>query len=322
MKDIGKKLKEQRQSQNLSYADVAKMTKMPESHIRAIESGAIEYFQEDITYLRFYLRAYCKALHIPFEQYKEQFDDDMEEFTQTLSLKAVKEREEIEENIASRKEIKKADTYTEPPIATMKDRNSIRQNANMSNRFRKKGKLDISLISLLAIVAIVIAVVVFVMFNNRFNPSTNDTNKESSVTENNTTPTPEENNKKEEQETTPEEPTFTITEVAADNYLVEGLKLNDAFKLEVKLSGTISTWIQGTLNGDTVNSIISSDTYAAGTPIVYEGVVGQNDVYVLRFGNYNNENVTILINGKAMTINPAITANGSVLNITITVNGK
>lgn len=317
MKDIGIKLKAKRTELKLSYKDVSKMTKMPEDHIRAIEDGDIEHFQNDITYLRFYLRAYCKVLGISFDDVRDEFDHSIDEFTQTLSLKAIKEREEIEDSIATRSEVRKADTYKEPPLSTIKDRSSIRQNAQQTKRFRKPGKLDFSLISLLLIVVIVIGIIVFVMFNNKLNPSTSNNDTPTSET---TTPTPEKETAKEKaQEKKTEEPktpAFTTTEVAVNNYEISGLKMNELFNLD--MSFTLNCWVEIKQN----NTTLISKVYGAQEPLKFEGQVSESATYVINFGNYRADAVDITINGEKLTLNPEFGANGVQVTLTLTIKGN
>lgn len=327
MKEIGNKLQTKRQSLKLSYQDIAKMTKMPEEHIKAIERGDIDYFKNDITYLRFYVRAYCKALGIDFEAYKNMFEKDIDDFTQTLSLKAIKEREEIEENIASRTEVRKADTYKEPPVATVKDRGSIRQNANQAIRFRKKPRLDISLISLLVIVVVVIGVIVFVVFNNSMNPS-DDTANDPKVNEN-TTPTPESNNNNNDKpidiDDDPKESGYKVSEQDPYTYLVEGLKRDATFKIEIKIAppAGFKVWasntksgVIGTLNDKNITLVDVSSTEALG--ITYEGRVGADDTYVFNFKDYASTGVSVFIDGKKVDLNATL---DKIAKLTLVVKG-
>lgn len=329
MKDIGLKLSAKRKELKLSVNDVAKMTKMPVSHIKAIEAGDIGYFEDDITYLRFYVRAYCKALDIPFDEMKENFDDSIDEFTQTISLKAIKEREEMEENIQAKKskpEVPKSENYKEPPVATVKDRGSIRQNASQSSRFSKRPKLDVSLLSLIAIIAIVVAIVIFVVVNNGFGGSSDDTTKDPVVTDNNTpdpekeTDTDDGNKETDGDDDKKEEGALTINKVDATTYEVEGLKIGEEFTIDITYTDTEQHWI-GIL--DTSGQYVISDTYSAEKAAQYIGSATASESYTMRLGAFNKEAITIKVNGQEIELDESLSANdGQVLNVIVTIKGQ
>ena len=53
MKEIGKILQENREQQNKSIDDISNITKMNINIIKNIESGNVEYFSNDLAYLRY-----------------------------------------------------------------------------------------------------------------------------------------------------------------------------------------------------------------------------------------------------------------------------
>ncbi|MDQ0359604.1 helix-turn-helix domain-containing protein [Breznakia pachnodae] len=332
MKDIGLKLSAKRKELKLSVNDVAKMTKMPVSHIKAIEAGDIGYFEDDITYLRFYVRAYCKALDIPFDEVKENFDDSIDEFTQTISLKAIKEREEMEENIQAKKskpEVPKSENYKEPPVATVKDRGSIRQNANQSSRFSKRPKLDVSLLSLIAIIAIVVAIVIFVVVNNGFGGSSDDTTKDPVVTDNNTpdpekeTDTDDDNKETDGDDDKKAEGALTINTVDATNYEIEGLKDADPLKIEITISDdTLQSWFGlSVVSGE----YIYQTTATSQNPFEYDGTATLGTTYTLTVGKFSYNNMKITINGQEITLDKELatsTYEAQNFLITFTLKGQ
>ena len=58
MIEIGKKLQKRRVELNLSYQDISTITKLSIPHIKAIEEGNLDYFKNDLTYVRFYVNSY------------------------------------------------------------------------------------------------------------------------------------------------------------------------------------------------------------------------------------------------------------------------
>ena len=326
MKDIGLKLSAKRNELKLSMSDVAKLTKMPVSHIRAIEAGDIENFEDDITYLRFYVRAYCKVLDIPFDEMKEGFDDSIDEFTRTISLKAIKEREEIEESVQlkSNLEVPKSKNYTEPPVATTKDRSSIRQNANQFSHRSKRPKMDVSLLSLLAIIVIVVVVVVFVLLNNGFGGSNTPTPNNPEITDNGT-PSPEkeveedekteENNKEVEKEDT-----LSINQVNANTYEVAGMKINEEFTVDITYSDEMQHWI-GVSNA--VGQYLINDTFNAQKPAQFKAIANASEIYTFTLGAFHKEAISIKVNGQEIILDESLVFNnGQVVSLFITIKGQ
>jgi len=345
MKDIGSKLSAKRKEMKLSVDDVAKMTKMPVSHILAIEAGDIEYFEDDITYLRFYVRAYCKILNIPFDEIKDYFDDSVDTYTQNLSLKAIKEREELEESIQvrSKVEVPKSKNYKEPPIATIKDRGSIRQNAKQSSKFKKRGKLDVSLWSLLIIIAIIVAVVIFVFLNNGFGGVKDTKEPEVGDVVDNNTPSPEkeDTDKEPQKEEEKEEPlsvhkinpttyevvgvkvndkiTFEVTfENGKTSYEVVGVKVNDKITFEVTFENGKTSWIgMDTIEGQYG---LANAVYTEQNPLKLESIAQVTNNYYIRFGAYSMEGMKVLINGQQVVFDESLSVyDQKPLNILITV---
>lgn len=320
MKEIGQQLKDIRLKKKYTYADIEKMTKMRPDQIEAIENGDFDFFENDISYLRFYVRKYAEVLGVNFDDIRDAYDTSVEEYTQTLSMKAIQEREELDQNIKQRREVPKAHTYTEPPVSANKDLKSIRQNVKQSSRFRKS-KVDISLISLLVIVVVIVGVIIFAVFNNVFAPDDSSANndKQSEVTP---TPTPEKDNgdtDEKEKEQEQEKNSVVFTQVNPSTYDITGVKLNDPLELDIRLENGTESWIRVYLNGQ---EVIIGDVYNSTSKIVYTGTAGANDIYTINFGNYADQKVSIYINGTKMTIDPSVAANGNVLDITLNVKGQ
>lgn len=317
MKDIGKQLKDKRLQLNLSYDDITKITKMPEEQIRAMEAGDISYFEHDLTYLRFYVRKYCNVLGLSFDSYREDLDTSVDQYTESISLQAIREREAIEEHISSRKEIKKADTYKEPPASTKKDRQSIRQNRNVGKRKRKS--FDFSLISLLLIIVVVIGIIVYVGVKfGTGRPTSDNTPK---IPENKeVTPVPEKSEKEKEEEKQKEEKQetkITFETVSPTEYIVHGVKVNDP--LVVDITFTQPSWVQDTLNNP---GFFKEAVYGPDTPIRYNGVTQANSAFAIRFGNFNKDQVSVVINGTKLEFDPQISTLGNVLTLKFTVKGE
>lgn len=69
MASLGKDLATIRKKQNLSLDDIQEATKIPKHILQSIEDGSIfTHFEENITYIRSYVRSYAKALSIDNQQ--------------------------------------------------------------------------------------------------------------------------------------------------------------------------------------------------------------------------------------------------------------
>lgn len=53
MEDFSKLLKEKREQAGLSIDDVCEKTRLTQKHIKALEDGNMEFFRDDLSYMRF-----------------------------------------------------------------------------------------------------------------------------------------------------------------------------------------------------------------------------------------------------------------------------
>lgn len=140
MQEIGKILKQHRLEQNLSLDEISEKTAFSIAQINALEEGNLDYFKEDISYVRFFVQNYCKVLKVDFNQFKATFDHSMLTYTNMLSQK------EIEEIKKSNEEIRyKAQIHTN------------------QNTKKQKRKLDFSVLSLLVLATIMVGSLFFMM---------------------------------------------------------------------------------------------------------------------------------------------------------------
>ena len=56
MKELGETLKASRINQNKSITDISEITKMNINIISNIEEGNVDYFRDDLTYLKYYIK--------------------------------------------------------------------------------------------------------------------------------------------------------------------------------------------------------------------------------------------------------------------------
>ena len=137
MKDIGAKLKEARESVDISIEEAANDLKVSKSQIENIEAGNLEAFQ-DIFYLKYFIRDYAKYLGLDYDDLVDEFNEYLFDYTSKISLT------EIEE--ASKKEQEKDDKIRSPYTI---------------DYYRKTNYLKIIFLFLAVLIVIIILVFIF-----------------------------------------------------------------------------------------------------------------------------------------------------------------
>lgn len=317
---IGKKLQARRRELKLTYADVSKMTKLSVPHLKAIENGDIEYFKEDLTYLRFYVRSYCKAVDIPYENFKDDVSESVEEYTNTLTMKIQEEHKKseqaIQEKVKNKQGIQEMLNENKGPRFAKKDRTSIQQNAQTTSRFRKARRLDLPFLSLLVVIVIIAAILIYVGVNSVLDTSKapkDDTPKVSDKA-----PTPEKEDPSETEEKQQEQAlklAFTKDSVSA--YSVANLKENDALKIEITFKDRC--WFDGQLNNGTIPNAVTNTTFEPGQTFTYDGFAKANDVYSFVFGYFPG--TIIKVNGEVVPLDESLATASGVQRITLTLKG-
>ena len=131
MKDIGAKLKEARESVDITVEEASSDLKVSKSQIENIEAGNLEAFQ-DIFYLKYFIRDYAKYLGLNYDELVDEFNEYLFDYTSKISLT------EIEE--ASKKEDEKKDKIRSPYTI---------------DYYKKGNNLRIAFLILIAFIAIV-----------------------------------------------------------------------------------------------------------------------------------------------------------------------
>lgn len=105
MKDIGAKLKEARESVDITIEEAAGDLKVSRSQIENIEAGNLEAFQ-DIFYLKYFIRDYAKYLGLDYDELVDEFNEYLFDYTSKISLNDIEE--------ANKKEQEKKETIKSP----------------------------------------------------------------------------------------------------------------------------------------------------------------------------------------------------------------
>lgn len=333
MIEIGEKLQKRRKELKLSYEDVSQITKLSIPHLKAIEEGNLDYFKDDLTYVRFYVRSYCKALDVPYENFKDDVMGSVEEYTNTITLKKQEKIEQMEKNITERKESKPITGNTiirkevenllkenKGPKLAKKDRASIQQNAQKTSLRSKKRNLDIPMVSFVVVCAVILALLVYVGVGTLFGGNTNKDPEETTNTPPvvDTAPIPEDDVDKDIVDEDKDVSTVVITQENPTTYIVSGLKLEEAVNIEITFGGRC--WFDSTLNNAVISAESSNKTFEAASILKLDGKAGANDVYKLVFGNFTGSSVKV--NGVDVVFDASIANATGVQTIYIQVKGE
>lgn len=294
MEKIAEILKERRKALNLSVEEISKRTRLTVKHIKAIESGDLSFFNDDLAYLRYFVKAYCDAVDIDFEELKDELRQSVDDFTtNTLKIEEVK-HEEIKKNIDKHK-----------PLTIVGNN----QYVSRGDRFIHKTKrIDTSLITLIIVGVIVIGVVVgSIVFLTKDN---NVTKKEDVPTEKIPVASADNNvveNEKKDDAIDEKDEVVKEMEIVKDgitSYTINNLKKGDKLVIESTFNGS-NCGYSATING---NNTIDSQTYKLGTTAKNEVVVDENTTISLWYGCMVE--VHIEVNGQVLktddSINPSL----------------
>lgn len=86
MEKIGQLLKTRREELGYSIDAMSQKTRVPAPKLQAIEAGNLKYFEHDMSYVKFYLRYYCNALHLNYDDYKEEIENSLQDFSNTTRI--------------------------------------------------------------------------------------------------------------------------------------------------------------------------------------------------------------------------------------------
>lgn len=294
MENIGKILQERRNELGLTLEEVSEKTRLTVKHIKAIEEGDITYFKDDLSYLRYFLKAYCNALGMNFDEVKGLLQDSIDDYTMSFSKNVMKEHEKMEANIheASKKyhpEMKKKEKTKKP-----------------------RKKIDFSLVSLLTIiiVALISVLLVFVMYilpDMRSDADENVPVDKPAVPE--VQPEPEE-------EKPAKKPESELTLTADKNKI-----MIDEFKADKEITVEITfgenSWFEYRLNNVVMSEPVSK-VYEGKTKLEVKITPKENDEMRFRLGRFKN--ASFKVDGKEVVLDETIAAVESVQDISFVFN--
>lgn len=317
MQKIGKILEERRKQLGYSIDDICNKTKLPFTTIEALEKGDFDHFENDLTYVKFYLKAYCKVLDIDYEEIRGDFDKSYTEYSQSISLSTLRNHEQIEKSISEKsKAVKKEndenrevvvndeadENESKTVVKTTPKTNQKTMTSKSPMKTKKAKKWDLSMVTLIVIVAVVVGVLIFsgtkLAVNKINNPDTKATPSKQ---------VPQKEVVKKDDNKT-DNSGVTITTVNDNIYDVTGIKPNEEVTIEIKFNA--DCWMNGVSdNGLPVQNIVAGQ-YGPNNPITYKKVATGNDVIAINCGNYKA--ATIYVNGKPVQKTPVMQEAGLV----------
>jgi len=260
MVEIGNSLKERREELGFSLKQMSEKTRVPVNKLQAIESGDLKFFENDFTYLKFYIRYYCNALHLDFEIYRDQLDLALDEFSNTTKMLKITEINDIHNRVKER-----------------------------VNKPLKRKKFDVSFISFLtSIVLLVITLVLVFVF--LILPNLN--NNEDSIINNNNNliPNPIENVDDEEPIVDETPKILSINQVDSVNYEISGF--SDHQELAMLINFRSNAYVRIRVDGDTAVNL-PSKLYNVGSTLDFKFNASDDTILEVYIGWMNGNTITI-----------------------------
>jgi len=257
---------------------MSEKTKVPVNKLQAIEDGNLSYFDNDFTYLKFYIRYYCNALHLDFEIYRDLLDKALDEFSNTSKMIKLSEINEIQDRV--------------------KDRTILSKNLN-------RRKIDISFITFVSSITLLIITLILVFI---FLILPNLNKKEEPLVVNPNIPTPIENTDEEETEVIEVPQVLTVSQIDSVNYEITGFNTNQELTMLINFKS--NAYVRIRVDGDSpVN--LPNKLYNVGTTLDFKFIALNDSVLEVYIGWMNGN--TITINDIVVPINADIASrNGSV----------
>lgn len=279
MQEIGLKLKERREELGFTLRQMSDKTRVPIGKLEAIEAGDLKRLENDLSYVRFYVRYYCNALHIDFEEVREHLDASLDEYSNTTKMIKLTEVNEMSERIQER--------------------------AMNLNRSKRK-KWDVSLITFIVSV-IVLIITLILVFIFLILPNLNQA--KDPVLINPQIPQPIEPSPTTPDETpVVEELVLSLSQIDALNYEIAGFEEDEELSLVVNFAS--NAYVRISVNGDSAVNL-PSKLYNAGTSLDFKFKASEATTLEIYIGWMDGN--TMFLNDLSVPLNAEIaTRNGSV----------
>ena len=143
MTEIGNSIRLKREELGFTLEEICEKTKISVVQLNAIEKGDMDHFKHDMVFLRFYLKNICGVLDLDYDEVLHQFNISKDQFTNTLSIKKIKDNETSEANIIKNKQL---------------------SDSKFIYRNFKKQQFEISFITLIIVIAMIVIGLTIVFF--------------------------------------------------------------------------------------------------------------------------------------------------------------
>lgn len=298
MQKIGQALHERREELGYSLKDMSDKTRVPIAKLKALEEGDLKYFENDITYVKFYVRYYCNAVHLNFELFKEDLDAALDEYSNTTKMLKMVEIEEMHSRISERTQNQKS-----------------RKQINKTNA-KGKRKIDVSFWSFIGAVSILVFALTFV-FIFLVIPSLNKT-KVDDTTSVETLPQPIDPNAKVESETTVvEEKVLALSQTDVTTYELSGFTDNQEiqFLIQFKSNAYVKIDVDGVSTSNPASKL-----YNVGSTLDLKVNAKSSSVVSMYIGWMNGNTMTV--NGIDVPLDESIASKNGSVTLTFTFKGE
>jgi transcriptional regulator with XRE-family HTH domain len=297
MTDIGNSIRRRREELGFTLEEICEKTKISVVQLNAIENGDMDHFKHDMVFLRFYLKNLCVVLGLDFNDVAQQFNITKDEFTNTLSLKKIRENEVSEANIAKNKRLS--------------------DNKYIYRNFKKK-RFEVSFVTLIIVIAIIVIGLTFVFFTSilprlSVTPKIIGNNPITQIpgeikTEVNPKPNPDPN---------PNPTQIVITKTGLTSYrITDWVKDKQVkFVLSFKTNSYIRVFIDGVV---TNNPAARKYVYGESMEIITTAVANREVQIAIGYIKMN----TITVNGQKVVIDPTIANLPKSFKVTFTFSGS
>ena len=318
MENIGKLLKEKRLELGLTIEEISEKTRLTTKHIKALEEGDISFFKNDLSYLRFFVKSYCEAVGIDFEDVKDDLRECVDDYTMAFTNTMTMEHEEMEKRI-SKTELSKVSKTEEDGKKVLHHAHTVRK-----TNTKKMKKPDFSLVSLIAVAAVV-AIILMAAFVIYLNSSKKDDSPDVKPpvadvpSEGATNTYPKEDEKPKEEE---EKKELTITKNDATHYTVTDYKEGDEITIGTLFIGcdtaySVTVVEDGKSNvlSDPAGIIYYSKDHAE-KPVDAKVTAKKGTKVQLYFGHIYN--IGVKVNDKSLKIDESVMYSGGSYTLEIT----
>ena len=295
MLEVGRILKEERERQGLTVEDISARTRFNTSQIEAIERGDLDYFRDDLSYVKFFVQFYCKTLGIDFSQFKDEFDENMVTYTTMLT------QQEVES-------LRKANEKLKKKV----------QGQHKKKRKKLRLRMDASVISMLIIAFVMIAALSFAfgryifpdLMNNQNNEEPAITTPKITITENTTTST--------SNVIVKEACELEFKQESYNTYNI--VYSGNCEDIVVKVKFAHRTWVDASINGERTNTPKSNYTYGTGEEIEYHMPVSTGSKLTLNMGYFKGNQ--FYVNDEMVELDSSIRNSASGNTVYFTLKGE